>query len=81
MAMFYFDVHDGDRVLKDDDGTDLADIDAARAHAVVVVQELMFRRDGMLERDWSEWKMSIHDGEGGELLRFNFSDVSPREIS
>ena len=81
MSMFYFDVHDGDKVLSDDDGTDLADIDAAREHAVVVVQELMFRRSEMLDRDWSAWKISILDGEGVELLRFNFSDVSPRKTS
>jgi Domain of unknown function (DUF6894) len=79
MSMFYFDVHDGDRVLSDDDGTDLADIEAARAHAIVVVQELMFRRDGMLDRDWSEWNILIRDGDGVELLRFNFSDVSAPE--
>ena len=81
MAMFYFDVHDHDRLLTDDDGTDLADIAAAREHAVGVVQELMFRRSGMLDRGWSQWKMSIHDGEGAELLRFDFSDVSPRDSS
>jgi Domain of unknown function (DUF6894) len=75
MSMFYFHVHDGDRLISDDDGTDLADIAAAREHAIGVVQELMFRRSGMLDRPWSEWKILIHDGDGVELLRFNFSDV------
>ena len=79
--MFFFDVHDGDRVLSDDDGTDLADIEAARAHAIVVVQELMFRQSGLLDRGWSEWKILIRDGDGVELLRLNFSDVSPLDSS
>lgn len=73
--------HDGDRLLEDDEGTDLADIDAACAHAVVVVQELMFHQSGMLDRNWSAWKMLIHDGKGVELLRFSFSDVSPPDGS
>ena len=79
--MFYFHVHDGDRLIEDDDGTDLTDINAAREHAVGVVQELMFRRSGMLDQDWSAWNLLIRDAEGVELLRFNFSDVLPREKS
>jgi len=78
MAMFYFNVHDGDLLIADEEGTDLVDIDAARAHAVVVVQELMFRRSGMLDRDWSEWTISIHDDDGAEMLLLHFSDVSPQ---
>jgi hypothetical protein len=75
MPMFYFNVHDSDVLMSDDEGTDLPDVAAAREHATVVAKEIMFRRDQMMDRDWSRWKMSVHDDEGSELLEFTFSDV------
>ena len=51
-------------------GTDLSDLAAARSHAFGVAQELMFRSQGMLDHDWSLWRMLVHDDDGKELFSF-----------
>jgi len=74
MPMYYFHLLDNDEVI-DSDGTELPDLQAARQHARLVVQELMFRRDGMLQRDWSQWTMSVRDIDGRVLLSFPLGNV------
>jgi hypothetical protein len=69
MPMYYFFLSDNEDIV-DADGTDLPDLDAARDHAGCVVDELMFRRSGMLGRDWTKWKMSVRNGDGDELFSF-----------
>ena len=73
MPTYYFCLHDKDDVT-DVEGTELTDLDAAREHAAAVVRELMFRRDGMLNRKWSQWTMSVRDGDGRELLSLALAD-------
>jgi len=69
MPMYFFYLLDDEEVV-DNDGTELTDIDAAREHARQVARELMFRRDGMLQRSWSQWAMSVRDDSGQVLLSF-----------
>jgi uncharacterized protein DUF6894 len=75
MPMYYFHLLD-DETLSDVDGTDLIDVDAARAHATVVARELMLNSDGMLEQRWSAWTMSVQDHVGTELFSFALSDYA-----
>jgi uncharacterized protein DUF6894 len=74
MPMYYFHLRNNEN-LTDVDGTELADLEAARDHADGVAQELMFKSDGMLGEDWSRWTMVIHDGDGLELFSFLMSDA------
>jgi len=69
MPMYYFHLSDDHRLL-DVDGTELTDLAAARSHAFGVAQELMFRSQGMLDHDWSLWRMLVHDDDGKELFSF-----------
>jgi hypothetical protein len=73
MPMFYFHLSDDKRVL-DVDGTNLSDLASARAHAFGVARELIFRRQGMLDQDWSRWRMLVHDDGGIELFSLELSD-------
>jgi len=75
MPMYYFHLRDQETV-QDVDGTELADIDAARAHAQVVAQELKFETDTFLDEEWSKWSMRVHDEERRELFSFPMSDVN-----
>jgi len=75
MPMYYFHLRDQDTV-QDVDGTELADIDAARAHAQVVAQELKFETNTFLDEEWSKWSMRVHDEEGRELFSFPMLDVN-----
>ena len=74
MPMYYFHLRDQDTV-QDVDGTELADIDAARAHAEVVAQELKFETNTFLDEEWSRWSMHVEDAEGLELFSFEMSQV------
>jgi hypothetical protein len=74
MPMYYFHLRDTDAIM-DMDGTDLADIDAAREHADTVARELTFKTTGILGETWSKWTMVVHDGAGLELFSFGMSTV------
>jgi hypothetical protein len=75
MPMYYFHLHDND-IVKDLDGTELADTDAARVHAGVVARELKFKNDGFLDERWTAWSMHVLDGEGLELFSFPMSTAN-----
>jgi len=74
MPMYYFHLRDQD-TIEDVDGTELADTDAARAHAEVVAQELKYETDTFLDEDWSRWSMSVRNDDGQELFSFPMADV------
>jgi hypothetical protein len=74
MPMYYFRLRDQD-TLKDLDGTELANMDAARAHADVVARELKFRSDKFMGEGWSAWSMTVHDDDGLELFSSPMSDA------
>jgi Domain of unknown function (DUF6894) len=74
MPMYYFHLRDQDHIT-DVDGTDLADIDAAREHADTVARELTFKTTGILGEEWSKWTMVVHDGDGLELFSFGMSTM------
>jgi hypothetical protein len=73
MPMYYFHLYDHVEVL-DNDGTDLIDLAAARDHAAGVARELTVKSDGLLEQQWSNWTMRVHDAEGTELFFLAMSD-------
>ena len=73
MPMYYFHLSN-DQKVPDIDGTDLADLSAARSHAFGVARELMCGSQGMLDHDWSRWRMLVHDSAGTELFSFWLSD-------
>ena len=74
MPVYFFHLKDHHE-MNDVDGTELAGADEALAHAFVVAREIMFKRDAMLERDWSQWTMSVHDNNDTELFSFQMSDL------
>ena len=75
MPMYYFHLRDRETV-QDIDGTDLADTDAARAHADTVAKELKFKSSTFLDHAWSRWSMHVHDADGRELFSFPMGGVN-----
>jgi hypothetical protein len=73
MPMYHFNLYDHAAVL-DDDGTDLINLAAARDHAAGVARELTFNSKGLMEQQWSNWTMRVHDDEGTELFSLAMSD-------
>ena len=76
MGMYYFHLYN-DVPVRDDDGTDLIDLPAARDHAAGVARELTFQSDGLLGQDWANWTMRVHDDQGLELFSLAMSDFKP----
>jgi hypothetical protein len=74
MPMYYFHLRDGEPV-PDVDGTELLNLAEARTHAWGVARELMSKSPGMLDRDWTQWSMFVHDGGGNELFSFRLVDI------
>ncbi len=74
MPMYYFHLRDQDQIT-DVDGTELADVDAAREHAETVARELKFKSDSFMDQPWSNWSMLINDSDDVEVLSFGMSDV------
>jgi hypothetical protein len=75
MPMYYFHLRDSDDIM-DTDGTELADVPAARDHADTVARELMFKTSGIDGEDWSRWTMVVHDSEGVEVHSFAMSGTN-----
>lgn len=73
MAMYYFHLYN-DVPLRDDEGTDLMDLSAARDHAAGVARELTFRSHGLMGVEWSNWTMRVYDDEGIEQFSLEMSD-------
>ena len=74
MPMYYFHLRDQDQI-RDVDGTDLADVEAAREPANAVARELTNNTSGIQGEPWSKWSMVVHDDDGAELFAFEMSDL------
>ena len=44
MPRFYFNIRDGDALIEDPDGSDLRDLDVARAEALAAAREILANR-------------------------------------
>lgn len=73
MPMYYFHLYDDVRI-RDDHGTELIDLAAARDHAAGVAQELIFKSTDFMQQAWSSWTMRVHDHEGTELFSLTMGD-------
>ncbi|AWN45084.1 hypothetical protein DK419_01010 [Methylobacterium terrae] len=65
MPLYYIDTFDGTAIL-DDEGTELADLDAARDHVRVVLTKLMGEEAGIDER--SRCRADVRDASGRRVL-------------
>ena len=73
MPIFYFHLRDGKSGLLDNQGQELADAAAARAHAVQVARELM--RSCELEK--RHYLLDVCDEEGRVVAEVPFATVDP----
>ena len=74
MALYYFNVNDGRRVLLDTEGTDLPDDAAAREHAIQVARELMRNARPQVRN----WRVRVQNSDREELADLLFASVDDR---
>jgi hypothetical protein len=63
----YFDTNDGDRIIPDEEGYDLAGIEEAKAEAVKALPDMA--RDGVPGGDYREFVVDVRDAAGHRVLR------------
>lgn len=66
MPRYYFDVHDGEGVFKDDLGMELPDMDTAITEARRALADMV--RDALREPDGQGVAVAIRDGDDGPVL-------------
>ena len=76
MPHFYFDVWDGDRLVRDDDGLELASLEAAEREARRGAADM--GRDSLL-KDCPEISVQVRDQHGERVLTVTVSITVRRE--
>ena len=80
MARYFFNLRhrSGPAGLAEDpDGDELADVPAAREHALTVARDLIARGRNESIRDWMVCSFEITDEQGQPVLTVPFSDTVP----
>jgi hypothetical protein len=71
MPRFFFNLYGGEDVVDDPEGEDLADVQAARRQAVVIIRELT-HGGGYRDRNWT---LVVTAVDGHEFFRIPFAEV------
>jgi hypothetical protein len=71
MSHYFFDTHDGDRFVPDQDGLDLDGIEQAKATAMGALPDLA--RDVLPDGDEREFAVIVRDEDGRRLLKVSLS--------
>lgn len=74
MPLFYFDISDGERLVRDEEGTELADDQAARNEAIGVLPDIA--RDELPDGDRREFSSEVRDASGKVIFRATLSLVA-----
>ncbi|WP_445501116.1 DUF6894 family protein [Microvirga sp. G4-2] len=62
-SRYYFNLTDGNQIIRDDEGLQLADINAAVGYAIKAIEELRAEARAPSE-EWLGWRMEITNGTG-----------------
>jgi hypothetical protein len=67
LVRYYFNLTDGDEMIRDEDGLELSDVQAAVASALKAIAELR-AEDPSSSQEWQGWRLEIVD-ESGHILK------------
>ena len=74
MPKFFFDIYDGERNFRDDEGSDLSDREAARVQALSVISDIA--RDNSPDGDRRDFITDIRDETGRVIFTATLSLVA-----
>ena len=63
----FFHLQNGTETIRDEDGVEVSDLDAARAEALNTIRDMRDEEDGE-PHDWSAWRLAVVDSSGSLLL-------------
>jgi hypothetical protein len=75
MPHYFFDLTDS-KIIHDFKGKQLANVQAARQHAVGIVLELVTTKSALLQEPLSSWSISVKDGKFHRLFAVPVVDQS-----
>lgn len=82
MPRYFFNLRYGrgpDKLAVDPEGDELADVEAAREHALQSARDLIAGPPSFAVRDWFACSFEIEEEERGPVLTVPFSDLVPEE--
>lgn len=79
-SRFYFNLTNGEDVIRDDEGILVTDIQAALTYAMEVVQELR-AEDPLATAEWKGWRLEIADDTGQVIERISLDDPYSKNSS
>jgi hypothetical protein len=60
-SRYYFSLTDGNQIIRDDEGLQLADLNAAVGYAIKAIEELRAEAPSP-SKEWLDWRMEITNG-------------------
>ena len=79
-SRYYFNLTDGSEIICDDEGLQLADINAAVGYAIRAIEELRAEATSASE-EWHGWRMEITNGTGEVVWVIPLAPWPPRTSS
>ncbi len=76
---YYFNLTDGDEVVRDEDGIEVPDVRVALIHALDAIEELR-GEDISFSGEWQGWRLDVVDG-SGNLIQSLPLDIAVRHQS
>lgn len=76
-SRFFFNLTNGEDIIRDEDGVLVTDIHAAVIYAMEVVQELQ-AEDPFSAAEWQGWRLDITDETGRVIESLSLNDPYPR---
>ena len=79
-SRYYFNLTDGDEVIRDEDGIEVADARTALIRAFEAVAELR-QEDAAASGEWQGWRLDIIDGSGDLIHSLPLDSPAPDSSS
>ena len=78
-SRYYFNLTDGDKVIRDENGLEVPDLRMALIHAFEAIQELRAEDISSLG-EWQGWRLDIIDGSGNLIQSLSLDSAAPHRI-
>jgi hypothetical protein len=79
-SRYYFNLTDGDEVIRDEDGIEAPDVRTALIHAFEAIAELR-QEDASVLSDLQGWRLDIIDGSGHWIHSLPLDNAAPDQSS
>jgi hypothetical protein len=74
-SRYYFNLTDGDEVIRDEDGIEAPDVRTALIHAFEAIEELR-KEDSSPMSEWQGWSLEVVDSSGNLVHRLSLDGAA-----